>query len=475
MRERTVLTKERADISACLDHWAAEKADQPALTVDDRSWTFSEFHGLALKAASKLDKMGLKAGKIVALPLPNSAEHAALMFGAWRLGATPMPLPASIPDHELKAVMHAAKYDTVVRNTEGLDDEPLWSQPGKTSPCYRAQATGGSTGVPKVLLETNPSIVNFAVDSMGWTLGEAIFLPGPLYHSGPFNHLSEGLARGRHIVLMRKFDPERALELMHRHRPHFVLLVPTMMHRIAQLPADVRARADLSSIQRLWHTAAPCPPWLKERWIEWIGPEAIWEVFGGSEGVATTVINGAEWLEHRNSVGRVVVGEIVILDDDLCEVPTGQIGEIYMRNRTTPPRAVYSGDNLRRLHEDWESFGDLGWFDEEGYLFLADRRRDMIISGGANVYPAEVEAAIMNFPGVAEAVVFGEADEDLGERVCALVYPSQPGFAIDALLEHLKDQIVRYKIPRRIGITDEPIRNDAGKVRRSELRIAQTA
>jgi len=460
----------KADISELLDRHAMERPDASALTIDDHTSTYAELHERALRAASLLHARGVRAGDIVALPMANSVAQSALFFATWRLGATPMPLPETIPDIELAAVVEAAGAAHVVRDDEGVAMQPPWREVWRIAPKLKAQATGGSTGVPKVLIDHATSEIDVARDSMGYALGDCLFLPGPTYHSGPMSHLTEGIARGKHVVLMRRFDAAGALELISRHRPHFVLLVPTMMHRIMQLPEQLREATDTSSIRRLWHTAAPCPPWLKQKWIDWIGGEAIWEIFGGSEGVAVTVISGVEWLAHPGSVGKVVGGEIVILTEEGCPVPVGEVGEIFMRNPGFN-RMTYAGKVPRRMWGDWESFGDLGRFDEDGYLYLADRRQDTIITGGQNVYPAEVEAAILRFPGIVDAVVFGEDDEDLGEQVCALVCPGPQGAQESALREHLARQLVRYKIPRRIGFTDEPLRNDAGKVRRSALKL----
>lgn len=458
------------DISALLDRHAAQQPHAPALTVDDRTWTYGELHARALRAASLLHERGLRAGEIAAFPMGNSIEQTALFFGTWRLGATPLPLPETIPEPELAAVLRAAGATLVVRDAQGLEERPPWGEPPRTARLLKAQATGGSTGVPKVLLDKASSVIDLARDPMGYGLGNCLFLPGPTYHSGPMSHLTEGIARGLHVVFMRRFDAAGAVELIARHQPHFALFVPTMMHRIIQLPGAVREKAAMSSLKRVWHTAAPCPPWLKREWIEWLGGEVIWEIFGGSEGVAVTVIAGDEWLAHPGSVGRVVGGEIAILDERGQPVPAGTVGEIFMRN-ATPNRMAYAGEVARRWRGEWESFGDLGRFDEDGYLYLSDRRQDTIISGGQNVYPAEVEAAILRYPGVLDAAVFGQDDDDLGEMVCALV--AHAGELPDEadLVRHLQEQLVRYKIPRRIGFTTHMLRNDAGKVRRSQLHL----
>lgn len=460
------------DVADLLDRRTAENPLGAALTVDSQDWTFAQLHALSLRAAGHLAALGAKRGEIVALPMPNSVEQTALFFGAWRIGAVPMPLSPALPETELASVLRAADARIVVSAPDGMAQAAPWTGPNVRSPMLKAQATGGSTGTPKIILDTRPSALDPETDFMGWTLGDTLFLPGPTYHSGPMSHLVEGLVRGKHVVLMHKFDPARALDLITLHRPHFALFVPTMMHRIMRLPEEVRARADVSSLRRVWHTAAPCPPQLKQAWIDWVGGDHVWEIYGGSEGISTTMITGTEWLAHPGSVGRIATGEMAILDEDFRPVPTGEIGEIFMRGGGVKSPMVYAGDVPRRMHADWESFGDMGWFDEDGYLFLADRRRDIIISGGQNIYPAEVEAALLDHPEVSDAAVFGEPDEDLGEAVCALIWAPGSALGREELLAFLSSRIVRYKQPRRIFFADGPIRNDAGKLRRSDLRAA---
>lgn len=462
------------DVSLLLDRMAAERPNDPALTVDDRTISYRDLHRLSLQAASRLAALGAELGSTVALPMHNSVEQAAFFYGAWRLGATPLALSPHFPETELAKVMAVAGTELIVREGEDLSAWPAWAGQPRTAPRFKAQTSGGSTGLPKVLVDKEPAKIDLQSNFFrwGWTEGPALFVPGPTYHSGPMNHLTEGLARGLHVITMRRFDAAAAAALIAKHRPHWALFVPTMMNRILKLPPEVLAQSDLSCLKYVWHSAATCPVWLKQQWIDLVGPEAVWEIFGGSEGVATTIINGVEWLAHRGSVGRAASGEITIMDEDGAPVPNGQVGEIYMRNLTMARRFVTTAEVQRRMVGDWESFGDLGWLDDQGYLFLADRRIDMINSGGQNIYPAEVEAAIQSFPGVGDAVVFGQPDEDLGEVVCAFVWLETGEADEAALREHLSRQIVRYKLPRRLAFVDRPIRNDAGKVRRSELVLA---
>jgi bile acid-coenzyme A ligase len=283
---------------------------------------------------------------------------------------------------------------------------------------------------------------------------------------------------GNHLVVLARFDPQRTLECIEHYRIDYVVLVPTMMHRIWRLDAEVRDRHDLSSLRVMVHMAAPCPRWLKEAWIKWLGPERVHELYGGTEAQSATWITGTEWLAHPGSVGKPLPGgRMKVMDENGNELSPGTVGEIYMMPDAGPGTTYhYIGAEPKSLH-GWESLGDMGWMDEEGYLYLADRQTDMILRGGANIYPAEVEAAIDSHPRVRSSAVIGVPDEDLGQRVHAIV-DAPEGVTNDELLAHLAERLVRYKIPQSFEYVCEPLRDDAGKLRRPALRdrwIATTA
>jgi bile acid-coenzyme A ligase len=254
-------------------------------------------------------------------------------------------------------------------------------------------------------------------------------------------------------------------------------VVPTMMARISKLPDDVRARYDVSSLKVVWHLGAPCPPWLKQTWIDWIGPEAIWELYAGTEAQASTIIGGVDWLAHRGSVGRPLSGEMKVVRADGTDADPGEIGEIYMRPSDPKSRTyAYVGADARTIEGGWESLGDMGAIDADGYVYLADRQTDMILAGGSNVYPAEVEAALDEHPRVRSSAVIGLPDDDLGSRIHAIVQTDDgTPIDVDELRGHLAERLVRYKIPRDFEFTTEPLRNDAGKIRRSALRADRIA
>jgi bile acid-coenzyme A ligase len=261
------------------------------------------------------------------------------------------------------------------------------------------------------------------------------------------------------------------------HKADVIYLVPTMMKRIWRLPEDVREKYDLSSLKVVWHLAEPCPPWLKQVWIDWLGPDRIVELYAGTEGQAATVIRGDDWLAHRGSVGRPIAGEVMICDPEGNQLPAGEQGEVWLRmdaKRNGRPTYRYIGAEARRMDGGWESLGDMGWVDEEGYLYLGDRSTDMILVGGANIYPAEIEAALQEHPSIRSCAVIGLPDDDLGNRVHAII-ELEPAATFDeaSLVEFLGERLVRYKVPRSFEIVGEPLRSDAGKVRRSALREAR--
>jgi bile acid-coenzyme A ligase len=247
-----------------------------------------------------------------------------------------------------------------------------------------------------------------------------------------------------------------------------------MMLRIWRLPEEERLARDVSSLDGILHLGAPCPPWLKHAWIDWLGPERVWELYAGTEAQGVTIISGQEWLDHPGSVGQVREGSMKICDADGNELPAGEVGELWMRIDTDRPSSYRYIGAEARSRDGWESLGDLGSIDADGYLHLSDRMADMILSGGSNVYPAEVEAALDEHPAVSSCAVIGLPDEDMGNLVHAIVHLGVADGAAEPtdaeLREFLAERLVGYKIPRTFERVDQPVRDDAGKVRRSALR-----
>ncbi|TYL71133.1 AMP-binding protein [Bradyrhizobium cytisi] len=465
--------------------------DIPAVSCSEVTLTCEQLEARANRIARALEGLGVKVGDLVTIGLPNGVEFIEASWGVWKLGATPQPVSSRLTNVELRAIVDLADPPVVIAlpgmevdrrrvTVEDLlalsdDERPLWP---RVAPALKAMTSGGSTGRPKLILSNSPGLTSAApADQGGWRIraAETMLIPGPLYHAVPFSCALEGFINHAHVVLMPRFDPEEVLAEVERRRATWIYLVPTMMNRIWRLPEEVRGRYDVSSLKTLWHLAAPCPPWLKEAFIRWLGPEVIMELYGGTESQAWTTITGSEWLDHRGSVGRVMVGEMKAVDLDGNEVPVGKLGEIYMRRlEVSPAPYQYRGATARSLPGGWESLGDIGYFDADGYLYLADRRTDMILVGGANVYPAEVEAAIDEHPLVLSSAVVGLPDEDMGSTVHAIVQ-ARPGLTADTLLAHLEQRLVGYKRPRTFEFVDEPLRDDAGKLRRTKLRDERIA
>ena len=338
--------------------------------------------------------------------------------------------------------------------------------------------SGGSTGRPKLIESGGPHFGSRIPAAIGYPLGaqegDTTLVPIPLSHNTGFTTATIALLMRHHLVLMSRFDPQQFLRLITDHRVTFLTTVPTIMQRTLPVyHADAQAY-DLSSLRRFWHMGAPCPPSVKEAWIELVGPEVVWELYGGTELQALTFISGDQWLTHRGSVGVVVAGEMKVLDDDGNPCPPGVVGEIYMRpNPGSAPTYRYVGTTAKS-RDGWDSLGDLGYFDEDGFLYLSDRRVDMFTVGGRNVYPAEVEGALSAHPEVLSCLVVGVPDPnsgDLGQVPYALVH-AVDGSALGAedVKEFLREGISSYKVPHIVEFVDTPLRDDAGKARRSAVR-----
>lgn len=482
---------EMISLGAKLKQLAELKPDAPAVSCGDVTLTYEQFHRLSNRVARGLAAKGVKFGDLVTLGLPNSTDFAVACWGIWKLGATPQPVSFRLPKGELEAIMDLAKTPVVIAEFDHQIDRPLLSVPDLlalsdddsdlpdvTAPVSKAPTSGGSTGRPKLILSGQKGeTARDTPEVGGWRLkpSSVALLPAPLYHNAGFGMMMSAFSVGAHMVLLPRFDAEGTLAAIEKHKATWIYLVPTMMNRIWHLPEEVRNRYDLSSLEALWHLAAPCPAWLKEAFIHWVGAETVLELYAGTEAQAVTTITGAEWLEHRGSVGKVTVGEMVAVGEDGSFLPPGEVGEIYMRRpEGAPPSYKYIGATAKTLPGGWESLGDIGWFDEDGYLYLADRRTDMILVGGSNVYPAEIEAALEEHPDVQSCAVIGLPDDDLGNRVHAIVQTK--GSRDEASLRaHLAQKLVTYKQPRSYEFVDEPLRDDAGKVRRTALRDARIA
>jgi bile acid-coenzyme A ligase len=448
--------------------------------------TRGELESAANRVARGFAGLGVGPGDLVTIGLPNGVPFVVACFAAWKLGAVPNPVSSRLPPAERAAIIECADPALVVGVPDGAgagrpslpwDWSPDRSLPDtppaqRTPPHERALASGGSTGRPKLIVPANPAVYDPQQPSRIFHAKRAALVPGPLYHAVPFSACFQAILGGARAVIMRRFDASLCLEQIERHRVDRVCFVPTMMLRIWRLPEAERLGRDLSSLEFVMSGGAPLPAWLMRAWIEWLGPDVMHEAFGPSERIGGTFITGREWLEHPGSVGRPSPGSrLRILDPKTgADCSPGALGEIHLLPDGGPGSTYhYVGAESRRTHDGWESVGDMGWLDEDGYLYLGDRRGDMILCGGRNLYPAEVEAALDEHPAVRSSCVIGLPDEDLGSRVHALVELAEE-VSDGELRAHLEQRLVAWKIPKSFERVDEPLRDDAGKVRRSALR-----
>jgi bile acid-coenzyme A ligase len=472
-------------IGRAMSRLAALGPDRAAITFGERTVTRAELDRRTNRCARAYQALagGDVAGRFVTIALPNGIEFFEAAVAVWKLGGTPHLISARMPPAEQTALVELADPALVIgaapaagrpQAGAGFEPDPTLSDaelPDRVCPSWKAMCSGGSTGTPKLIVDGRPGTVDPAGPNVAGLLPELTQLVcGPLYHNSAFFWGAQGLHIGHHLVVLPRFDAEQVLAAIDRHRIELAVFAPTMMRRIYLLPASVKNSYDVSSLRFVVHTAARCPDWLKQAWIDWLGPKKIWETYSGTENIAGTAIRGDEWLAHPGSVGRLKHGRIRILDADGNEVPAGRTGEIFMQSDRPTYRYIGASPTDRG---GWQSLGDLGHLDAEGYLYIADRRTDLILRGGANVFPAEVESALDRHPRVAESVVVGAADDDLGERVHAVVRLA--GALPEAELRaFMSTQLASYKCPSTYEFVDVPLRDEAGKARRADYRRRPT-
>jgi bile acid-coenzyme A ligase len=488
-----------------VDELAAAHPDAVALSTTARggeTLTWGELAGRSRAAAARLDRLGVRPGDVVCVELPNRADHVISTYGAWRLGATVLPLRPDLPAAERSRLLELAAPSVVVVDREptvahevGVDG---LTAPGD-APAFTAVpaepgwliASGGSTGAPKLIAATTATVLD-ARGSARQDRGKALYLEAgshrhpvhlvcsPLYHTQGFALLHHMLLDDGRMVLTERFDAEQVLDLVEAEHVAFAAFVPTMLVRLLRSPTI--DRRDLSSLQYVVQGAGACPEWAIRRWLELVGPTRFLMGYGSSEGVCSAQIRGDEWLRHPGSVGRPVGTEVLVVDEDGAPLPVGEVGELYYRPAA---RSISGGERAiryvgavapRALPGGWVSIGDLGRVDAQGYLYIADRRTDMVVSGGANVYVSEVEAALLAHPDVADAVVVGLRDPEWGRRVHAIVEPA-PGAdraaLPDALRAFCRDRLAGYKVPKTVELVDDLGRAATGKINRRALAEAR--
>jgi long-chain acyl-CoA synthetase len=503
-----------------LGFWAIAEAHPEQLALvdpDGREVSAGELLARTNQLVHGLRALGLREGDAVAMLLPNSTEVFELYLAVLQAGFYLVPInwhlvgpeiAYIIKDSEAKAFVADAHFAAAATAAADEIDFPASGRlaVGGTIPGFRAyeslldgQAsttpedrttgavmnyTSGTTGQPKGVRRPLPGI---PPEQMGAGFGGMLFLFGlapfddnvhicgsPLYHTAVLVFAGGAIHIGHTIVLMDRWTPEGMLQLIDQYRVTNTHMVPTQFVRLLGLPDDVKAKYDVSSLRHMVHAAAPCPPDVKRAMIEWWGP-VIDEYYAASEGGGTLVF-ASEWLEHPGTVGRAwPISEIAVLDDDGNPLPAGQVGTVYMAMQTGNFEYFKDKEKTEKSRQGrYFTVGDVGMLDKDGWLFLRDRKTDMIISGGANIYPAEIESVLIMNPNIADVAVFGIPHDDWGEEVKAVVEPIEgvtAGPELEAeILEWSKDKLAKFKTPRTIDFTDEMPRDPNGKLYKRKLR-----
>ncbi|HEX6310110.1 MAG TPA: AMP-binding protein [Acidimicrobiia bacterium] len=496
------------------------RGEQPAIIVDaasgdrPRVMTFAELNAEVNRVADTLREMGMRPGDRLVWCGPNSAEvlvtiHAARKAGlvavplSYRFNADEMqyvidnsdatlvvvdaeqaPLVASVRDRlpKVRAIVvfggavpgGCASWDDAVADRS--TDEPVLDDDDASAVGAQMLYTSGTTGKPKGALRTttDPVIVMALLGELGLQPGEEVHLTtGPLYHSGPLAFASLSHTLGNPIVLLRKFDPSAWLHLVKEHRVTNTFSAPTQLKRIVSLPPGELERADLSPMRCLIANAAPVPYALKQEIVEKLGDGFLYEVYGSTELGIVTVLKPADQLRKPGSCGTTYGGvEVKLVREDGTEAEVGEPGELFIRTGLAMDGYHRTSEQLDELADGgWKSVGDIAYADDEGYLYICDRKKDMIISGGVNIYPAEIEAVVYAHPAVLDAAVFGIPDDEWGERVHAIVQP-KPGETIDVdeLRGFVEERVGGYKRPRAYEVREQLPRTDAGKLLKRVLR-----
>lgn len=466
---------------------AAQRGDDRALTViardgTGRSTTFAQLDALANQWGRALVEAGATVGSLVALAIPNSQQLVLSALGCWKIGAVPVPMRWDLPDWERSRVLEVIDpvvavdeqtRDMLTARAAAQSDGPL---PEVVSPNANGICSSGSTGLPKVILTlaqgvwTPESSFPFLAAWTPTPTPQTILVPAPMYHTNGFSPLTY-LLGGDELVVLEKFDAAVVVDVIERYRITNFTATPTMLARIAALP-DIDQR-DLSSIAWILQGAAVMPHALLHNWFELLSPEQVVMAYGMTENLGLTALRGDEWLTHRGSVGRGFRDtEVQILDQDGQPVGVDELGEVYLRSPMSAGYHYLGGAPLLPSTSDgFRTAGDIGHIDADGYLYIADRRSDMIISGGANVFPAEVECALSEHEAIADVVVIGLSDPEWGRRVHAVVQLADLASQLSErdVIAYAKTRLAAYKVPKTVEFIDEIPRTAATKINRSAM------
>lgn len=487
----------------------------PKIFVGDQCRTKDSVIDEGRRAATAFQNIGLQEGDAIALLLRNDFPAISASIGAQLIGAYPVPINWHYRADEVRHILTDSKaralvvhadllpeiksalppeLPVIVAGADAKDTVPMlhagaqdWGSfcDGKLphpGDFHRARSsmiyTSGTTGAPKGVCRELPTeeqhaeFSKLSQEAYRIRPGMRSLITGPLYHALPNMAMRHALRLAQDLVIHSRFDPEKFLQAVAAHRITHTVVVPTMFVRLLNLPEAIKDRYDVSSLESVTHTAAPCPVEVKERMIDWFGP-VINEVYGGTELGCVAHCSSQEWLSNRGTVGKLARGTALqILDETGLPLPDGEIGEIYARNSCFAD-FTYHGDPQKRIAAERNgliSLGDMGYV-KNGFLYICDRRSDMVISGGVNIYPAEIEAALLSHDQVADCAVFGIPNDDLGESVCAAVQ-LKDGVESSAedLLEFLSRKIAKYKLPRKVDFHPSLPREDSGKIFKKKLK-----
>ena len=492
--------------------------DKPAIIMGNSGEviTYRELDECSNRVAQLLRSHGLQRGDHIGMMIENDRQFLEIVHGALRSGIVFTPISTHLREEEAlyilenckaKLFIGSKKLSAVAEKLVGAAPDvehyymindvvagfQSWEEAVAAMPCTEIadQSVGtpmlhssGTTGQPKGVLamnemvdihEVHPNMQAFA-GVFGIDENTVYLSPAPLYHAAPMHYNNLILAMGGTTVVMEKFDAEKALQLIEKYQITHSQWVPIMFIRMLKLDEEIRSAYDMSSLKVAIHAAAPCPIEVKQQMIDWWGP-VIFEYYAGSEGSGMTIIDSASWLTHRGSVGPAIVGEIHICDDDGNEMPQGEIGTVYFANG---PRFEYHGEPEKTAksynEQGWSTLGDVGYVDEDNFLYLTDRKDFMIISGGVNIYPQEIENLLITHAKVADVAVFGIPNEEFGEEVKAVVQPADWAHATDnvahELMEWCKEHLSHVKVPRSIDFMKELPRMENGKLYKRHLADA---
>ena len=432
-------------------------------------WTPVNWHLTAEEAAYIVADCGAS----VVFASPETAEAAARLPGV-RVFVTGDDRAPAAGRADQPAAPGLASYEEAIA---GLPAEPIAGEVEGSTVFYSSGTTGRPKGIKRAA-EFPPFGTGLALDAVmslvyGFGPDSVYLCPGPLYHAAPLGFSMGTHRNGGTVVLMDRFDPAGSLRAIEARQVTHVQFVPTHFVRLLRLPEPERRRHDLGTLRLVIHAAAPCPADVKRQMIDWLGP-LIWEYYAGSEGNGMTVIDTPDWLTHPGSVGRALSGAMHIVDESGRELPAGQDGLIYFEGtafeyHNDPAKTAGSRDE-----RGWSTLGDIGRLDAEGFLYLSDRRTDLIISGGVNLYPREIEEALIGHPAVADVAVIGLPDPEMGQSVLAVVQPSEPGAGSPELaaelIEYCRGRLAGFKCPRSVEFVGALPRTPTGKLLRRQLR-----